>query len=167
MSLSRHTILLVEDDQNDSLLLQRTLSGLQLDKPLQTVTSGELAIAYLDGQQPFNDREQFPLPTLVFLDLKLPGLSGFEVLTWVRQHPRLTKTQVIVLTGSQKSLDVYRAYELGASSYLVKPVRPEDLAELARSLRLPWLALTEKNQPDTKPLVSHPLVGREVASEGI
>jgi two-component system response regulator len=78
------------------------------------------------------------------LDLKLPGLSGFEVLTWIRQHPKLNKTQVVVLTGSRKSLDVYRSYELGANSYLVKPVRPEDLRSLADSLKLPWLSLTEE-----------------------
>jgi CheY-like chemotaxis protein len=102
-----------------------------------------LAIAYLDGREQFADRAQYPVPTLIFLDLKLPGMSGFEVLTWVRQHCKLSRIQVVVLTGSRKSLDVYRAYELGASSYLVKPVQPDDIAGLAQSLKLPWLALTE------------------------
>lgn len=143
MSLTRHTILLVEDDASDSIILQRTLRGLSLAKPLQVVPSGEMAISYLDGNDPFVNRERHPLPTLIFLDLKLPGLSGFEVLTWIRQHPRLSKIQVVVLTGSRKSLDLYRAYELGANSYLVKPVKAEDLAGLAQSLNLPWLTLTE------------------------
>jgi CheY-like chemotaxis protein len=142
MSLARHTILLVEDDRNDVMLLQRVFSRLELARPLQVVPSGELAIAYLDGEPPFEDREQHAAPTLVFVDLKLPGLSGFEVLTWIRQHPRLTKMQVVVLTGSKRSLDVYRAFELGANSYLVKPVKSADLAGLAQSLKMPWLSLT-------------------------
>lgn len=144
MSLCRQTILLVEDDPADTRLLERTLSRLEGAKPIQALPNGELAIAYLEGQKPFGDRERYPIPSLVFLDLKLPGISGFEVLTWLRQQPRLSKTQVVVLTGSSKTLDVYRAYELGANSYLVKPVQPGDLAGLAQSLKLPWLVLTEQ-----------------------
>src|SRR5512138_2531815 len=131
MSLSRQTILLVEDDLDDARLLERSLSRWDGTKPIQVVPSGEQALAYLEGREPFADRERSPLPSLIFLDLKLPGISGFEVLTWLRQQPRLSKIQVVVLTGSSKTLDVYRAYELGANSYLVKPVRPEDLAGLA------------------------------------
>ncbi len=149
MSLSGETILLVEDDANDVAMLRRTFDQMKGPNSVQIVSSGELAIAYLEGQDSFADRAQYPLPTLIFLDLKLPGLSGFEVLTWLRQHARLSKTQVVVLTGSKKSLDVYRAYELGASSYLVKPVNPEDLSGLAQSLNLPWLALAA--QPTDAP----------------
>jgi CheY-like chemotaxis protein len=147
MSLTRETILLVEDDPSDTMLLKRTFERFDLGKPPQIVSSGELAVAYLDGRDRFANREEYPIPTLMFLDLKLPGLSGFEVLTWVRQQPRLGKIQIVVLTGSRKSLDVYRAYELGASSYLVKPVNPEDIARLAESLKLPWLALADQPRP--------------------
>lgn len=143
MSFAHDTILLIEDDPNDVILLQRTISRFSLGRPMQVVSSGMQAISYLDGQGAFADREQHPLPTLVFLDLKLPDLSGFEVLTWVRQQARLVRTRVVVLTGSRKSLDVYRAYELGASSYLVKPVQPADIVGLGQSLNLPWLALAK------------------------
>lgn len=153
MSLTQQTILVVEDDTNDILLLKRTFAQLAMAKPLQVVPNGEMALAYLDGKIPYADREVYPLPTIVFLDLKLPGMSGFEVLTWVRQQPRLGKTQVVVLTGSKKSLDVYRAYELGANSYLVKPVQREDLGNLAQSLNLPWLALAE-SRVATPPLAN-------------
>jgi CheY-like chemotaxis protein len=163
MSLARHTILLVEDESNDVMLLQRLFSRLELARPLQVVATGELAIAYLDGQSPFEDREQYPVPTLIFLDLKLPGLSGFEVLTWIRQHPRLAKAQVVVLTGSKKSLDVYRAFELGASSYLAKPVKVDDLAGLAKSLNLPWLTLADTVAPRSDRLLSTGQGGRPVA----
>ena len=143
MSLASEIILLVEDDPDDVLLLDRTFARFNLVKPVRNVPNGEEAIAYLDGRQQYANREQFPLPTLVFLDLKLPGILGLEVLTWIRRQPRFAKTQVVVLTGSRKSLDVYRAYELGASSYLVKPVQPEDLAALAQSLKLAWLAVAQ------------------------
>ncbi len=145
MSSAQHTILLVEDDPNDALLLQRTCQCLNLAKPLQIVSTGETAIAYLEGRDHFANREEFPLPTLMLLDLKLPGLSGFEVLTWVRQHPRWSKLQVVVLTGSRNSLDLYRAFELGANSYLAKPVTEEDILRLTESPGVPWLALAESH----------------------
>ena len=146
MSLARETVLIVEDDPSDALLLQRLLQRTTVATPPQVVQSGELAIAYLDGRVPFGNREQYPLPTVMFLDLKLPCLSGFEVLTWVRQQPRFERAQIVVMTGSRKSLDVYRAYELGASSYLVKPIRAEDISRLAEGLGLPWLALANAVQ---------------------
>jgi CheY-like chemotaxis protein len=163
MSLARETVLLVEDDPDDVLIMQRTFQRFRLPKPLQVLASGELAISYLDGRDQFADRQEYPLPTLMFLDLKLPGLSGFEVLTWIRQQARLSKVQVVVLTGSRKSLDVYRAYELGANSYLVKPVQPEDIAGLGQSLRLPWLALAEDPQRRREAVPGQ--LGREVAGQ--
>jgi CheY-like chemotaxis protein len=150
MSLGRETILLVEDDANDTLLLQRTFDQFSLAKQVQVVANGEQAIAYFDGRDPFAEREKHPLPTVVFLDLKLPGISGFEVLTWLRQQRRLNDVRVVVLTGSKKSLDVYRAYELGANSYLVKPVRADDIARLAKSLKLPWMALAEQTRAEIR-----------------
>jgi CheY-like chemotaxis protein len=152
MSLGRETILLVEDDANDTLLLQRTFDQFNLAKQVQVVANGEQAIAYFDGRDPFAEREKHPLPTVVFLDLKLPGISGFEVLTWLRQQRRLNDVRVVVLTGSKKSLDVYRAYELGANSYLVKPVRADDIARLAKSLKLPWMALAEQTRAEIRPV---------------
>jgi CheY-like chemotaxis protein len=140
MSVARQTILLVEDDPNDILLFQRVFGRAYPTKPVQAASNGEEAVAYLEGQGSFADRRQYPIPALVFLDLKLPGISGFEVLTWVRQQPRLKRLQVVVLTGSPLTIDIYRAYELGANSYLVKPVTPETLAGLAKSLKISWLA---------------------------
>lgn len=143
MILGSETILLVEDDANDKVLLQKTFEEFDLTRQVQAVPTGEDAIAFLQGKHPYL-RGHHPLPTVVFLDLKLPRISGFEVLTWLRQQPQLNDIRVVVLTGSKKSLDVYRAYELGANSYLVKPVRAEDIARLAESLKLPWLALAEQ-----------------------
>jgi CheY-like chemotaxis protein len=139
MTFARQTILLVEDDQNDVLLFQRAFDQNSPGKSIQVASTGESALAYLDGQGQFEDRRLYPLPALLFLDLKLPGMSGFEVLTWTRQQPRLKRMQIVVLTGSPLTIDIYRAYELGADSYLVKPVGHVGLDGLAKSLKLPWL----------------------------
>jgi CheY-like chemotaxis protein len=139
MTLARQTILLVEDDHNDVLLFQRAFDQSSQGKSIQVASNGESAVAYLDGQGQFADRRLYPLPSLLFLDLKLPGMSGFEVLTWTRQQPRLKRVQIVVLTGSPLTIDIYRAYELGANSYLVKPVGLDALDGLAKSLKLPWL----------------------------
>lgn len=136
-------VLLVEDDPNDILLLQRAFGKAQLTAPLQ-VNDGEEAIAYLAGQGSYADRAQHPLPQLVLLDLKLPRKSGLDVLRWLRQQPVLQRLPVVVLTSSRESSDVNRAYELGANSYLVKPVRSQDLVDMIKTLDLYWLLLNEK-----------------------
>lgn len=139
-SLSK-TILVVEDDQNDLLFLERALKRTNFNKPLQVVTHGDSAIEYLEGTGAYRDRELHPMPNLVLLDLKLPGKSGFEVLTWMRRQPRFKKLRITVLTGSSLTIDVYRAYEMGADSYLVKPVTTEKLAEMIQRLKLRWLRI--------------------------
>jgi len=157
MSPSRQAILLVEDRSDDVLLLQRVLKQASLGRPFNIVSSGEEAIAYLDGQGEYADRRAFPSPTLIFLDLKLPGISGFEVLTWIRQQPRLDRLQIIVLTGSRHTIDVYRAYELGANSYLAKPVDLPRLTDVIHSLNLNRLSFVEAPQAMT-PAKSTPVL---------
>jgi CheY-like chemotaxis protein len=112
--------------------------------PLQVVGDGERALDYLEGRDDYADRTAFPLPTLVLLDLKLPRRSGFEVLEALRAHPVLGKVIVVVLTSSNESVDIDRAYRLGANSYLVKPISPEAMSELVQALSLYWLV---KNEP--------------------
>jgi CheY-like chemotaxis protein len=126
----------VEDDPNDVLLTQRAFRRANIVNPLQVVQDGEVAVLYLDGQG--------PLPTLMLLDLKLPRLSGLEVLEWLEQQPELKRLPVVVLTSSRENADVNRAYDLGANSYLVKPVAFNNLLEMVRSLNEYWLILNEK-----------------------
>lgn len=140
VSLSK-TILVVEDDRNDLLLLERAFRQTNFNQPLQVVTHGDSAIEYLEGVGAYRDRKRHPIPNLVLLDLKLPGKSGFEVLTWIRRQARFKKLRLTVLTGSSLTIDVYRAYEMGADSYLVKPVTTEKLAEMIQRLRLRWLRI--------------------------
>lgn len=139
-----HTFLLVEDDPNDVTLIRRAFRKCGIATALQVVSDGDAAIAYLSGQGAFADRDQYPLPVLVLLDLKLPRTSGLEVLAWRREQEGLRRIPVVVLTSSRLAPDVNSAYDLGANSYLVKPVSPEGLQEIVRALNLYWLALNEK-----------------------
>ena len=139
-----YTILLVEDDPNDVLLIQRAFRKSDVVNPIQVVGDGEEAIAYLSGRGPYADRERYPLPVLLLLDLKLPRKSGFEVLEWLRQQPGLKRLPVAVLTSSAETPDINRAYDLGANSYLVKPVRFEGLLRMVQTLNLYWLIINEK-----------------------
>lgn len=137
------TVLLAEDDPNDVLLLQRALRRLNNTCTLQVVEDGEAAIAYLAGQTPYSDRDRFPLPALLLLDLKLPRRTGHEVLAWLRQEPGLKRLPVVMLTSSRETEDVNRAYDLGVNSYLVKPVGSDALLDLLRTLHRYWLRLNE------------------------
>ena len=136
-------ILLVEDGEDDILLMQRAFAKTQLANPVQVATDGDQAIAYLSGAREFADRDTYPLPVLVLLDLKLPRRSGLEVLEWIRAQPGLRRLPVAMLTSSKESADINRAYDLGANAYLVKPVNFESLMEVVKALKLFWLILNE------------------------
>ena len=123
-------ILVVEDNENDALLIRRSLTNSGIPNPRHFVKNGDQAINYLVGVGPYSNREQFPLPALVLLDLKLPGMDGFEVLKWIRAHPHFKYLRVVVLTSSNHIRDVTEAYELGANSFLVKPLEFENMASL-------------------------------------
>ena len=93
-------ILLAEDDDNDAFFIVRAFQKRQILNPLQRVKDGEEAITYLKGEGKFADRKQFPLPLLMVMDLKMPRLSGFEVIAWVRQQPVIKRLPIVVLTSS-------------------------------------------------------------------
>jgi CheY-like chemotaxis protein len=144
MNPGGQVILVVEDDPNDLLLIQRAFGKARILNPLQSVGNGDDAVAYLAGEGPYADREQHPFPVLVLLDLKLPRRSGLEVLQWIRAQAGLKRLPVVVLTSSKEATDVNRAYDLGANSYLVKPVGFDSLLELVKSLEVYWLILNQK-----------------------
>lgn len=136
--LENEYILLVDDDSNDVLLIQRAFQKAGLKDTLKVTRDGQQAIDYLKGQGHYADRSRFPLPFLVLLDLKMPGTSGFEVLHWVRSQPDLRRLLVVVLTSSNLQADVDRAYELGANSYLVKPVEFEEMVNMIKRFEAYW-----------------------------
>jgi CheY-like chemotaxis protein len=141
--MSKKRILIAEDDASDVYLLQRAFSAAQIPASLHVVRDGQEAIDYLEGRAAFSDRNTHPLPDLMLLDLKMPRMNGFDVLNWVRQRPGLKRLPVTVLTSSDQAVDINRAYDLGANSYLVKPHGTNELAELIRRVQQYWL---ESNQ---------------------
>jgi CheY-like chemotaxis protein len=130
---NRQTILLVEDDEDDVLLMQTAFREADVPNPLRVVGDGEQAIAYLQGEGSYGDRRQYPLPVVILLDLNMPKKSGLEVLEWLRKQPGLRRTTVHILTASSRSVDVTRAFDLGANAYLVKPSKLQALFEMVRT----------------------------------
>ena len=124
-------ILLAEDEPNDALLIERALLRADIHNPVMVVRDGQEAIDYLEGIGPFADREQFPLPTLALLDIKMPKKNGLEVLEWVRHNGSggLKLMPVIIMSSSSIQEDIDRAYQLGVNAYLVKPTAFDKLVE--------------------------------------
>ena len=121
------TILLVEDDENDVVLVTRAFKLTGLPNQLQVVENGEQAIAYLQGEDEYSDREKYPLPMLVIMDIKMPLKNGFEVLEWMRSHKVTKEVPVVMLSSSSHEKDIENAERLGATAYLIKPVHFKDL----------------------------------------
>jgi CheY-like chemotaxis protein len=135
IALQYKTILVVDDESSDWFLTQRAFSHLNQKFALQLVTTAEEAVRYLEGQEPYQDREQYPLPVLVMLDLRLPGMSGLDLLRWIRQQPYLQGLSVIALTAFGNR-ELPRAYDLGVDFYLLKPITTHSLAEVLYGLGL-------------------------------
>jgi CheY-like chemotaxis protein len=141
----KHTVLLVEDSTADILLMQRVFRQENLSKiALQIVRDGDAAVSYLSGEGEYADRERYPLPMLILLDLKLPRRSGHEILAWLRQQPELKRLPVVILTSSRETLDINQAYDSGVNSYLVKPTGLTALLEMMKSVNLYWLLTNEQ-----------------------
>jgi CheY-like chemotaxis protein len=134
----QQTILLVENSEDDISFVTHACRAAHFKPSLQTVNNGEEAIAYLKGESIYANRDKFPLPAVILVDLKMPKMDGFEVLAWVRAQRELRRLPVIILTSSARAEDVERAFDLGASSYLVKPASMAALTAMICCLR-DWL----------------------------
>ncbi len=146
--------LLIEDNEDDVALIRRSFLKGNILNPLQVTRTGDEAIAYLKGEGVYANRAEYPLPALVLLDLKMPGKDGFEVLAWIRQQPTLRALRVVVLTSSNEMRDVNRAYQLGANSFLLKPVDFERFVDISQALAGYWLWMNkapEVERPQLKP----------------
>jgi two-component system response regulator len=137
-------ILLVEDNPNDEALTLRALKKNDVRNEIVVVRDGVEALDWLFGLGSHADRDASVLPQVVLLDLKLPKLSGLEVLRAMRAHPRTKRLPVVLLTSSKEDQDVFAAYDLGANSYVRKPVAFADFAEAIRQVGLYWLSLNEE-----------------------
>jgi CheY-like chemotaxis protein len=132
------TILVAEDDARDALLLKVALDQAELTVPVNFVSDGVEVMNYLRGVPPFDDRATYPLPDLLVLDLKMPRMDGFEVLTWLRQQPGSERITVAVLSGTTWPADIQRAYALGADFCLNKLFGFRQLVDVVVRMEEKW-----------------------------
>jgi len=135
----RDMVLIVDDDENDLVFVRFAFEQVQVSNPIQTLHDGIEAIDYLRGEGRYSDRQKYPLPCLMLLDLKMPRCDGFEVLAWRQRQAGLQYFPVVVFTSSSQQRDIQRAMELGATAYAVKPAQLEYLVAMARELQSKWL----------------------------
>jgi two-component system response regulator len=139
-------ILLVEDNPDDVLLTQRAFRKSGIANRLVVARDGAEALDYLFASGQWEGRDRETDPVVVLLDLKLPKIDGLEVLRRLRSEPRTRLTPVVILTSSVEEMDLVRGYNLGANSYIHKPVDFDQFIEAAKILELYWLVLNELPQ---------------------
>jgi CheY-like chemotaxis protein len=137
------SILMADDDEDDQLLAREALAENRLANPIHFVTDGEQLLAFLRNRAPYEDREAYPRPGLILLDLNMPRMDGREALREIKADPDLRSIPIVVLTTSKAEEDILRSYDLGANSYITKPVSFEGLIEVMRSLGGYWLGIVQ------------------------
>ena len=140
---SNKAILLVEDNPDDQVLLKRAMKKNHLANEIVVANDGVEALDYLFGTGTFEGRDTSAQPELVLLDLKLPKMDGHDVLRAMRADPRTKYIPVVVLTSSVEEADMIRSYDLGANSFVQKPIDFEEFVEAAAKLGLYWLVLNK------------------------
>lgn len=131
-------ILMADDDEDDRLLAEDAIEESPLENPIYFVENGQQLLDYLRGKGKYADREAYPMPGLVLLDLNMPGMDGSTALAEIRNDPNLRHTPVVVLTTSNSHIDVLQTYKLGANSFITKPVEFDDLVMVLESLGRYW-----------------------------
>jgi CheY-like chemotaxis protein len=125
-------ILIAEDDENDSIILERVLRRVGFKNPFHFCRDGTEVIGYLRAEPPYVDRIAFPFPRILITDLKMPKMGGLEILRWLHSHPECNVIPKVVLTASRQESDVHEAYKWGVNSYIVKPGGYEQLTQIMR-----------------------------------
>jgi len=137
------SVLLAEDDENDVSFLKRAFGHAEITNPLHVASDGQVAIDYLSGAGEFSDRNAYPLPGLLLLDLKMPRKTGMDVLRWIRSQANLRSLPVIMLTSSVHPQEIAAAYETGANAFVTKPSGTPERTELARLIKGFWLSFNQ------------------------
>ena len=133
------TILIVDDDENDIFFVKRAFTEINVHCTFQMLKNGQEVIDYLSGHGEYANREKHPLPIMILMDLKMPIMDGFEVLTWLRSRPGLKVIPAVVFSSSDLPTDITRAYELGANSFMTKSVTYDGLLLKLQTLSRYWL----------------------------
>jgi CheY-like chemotaxis protein len=141
MDFEPSNILLVEDEEAHAELTKRAIRKAGNANRIDIVSNGEEALDYLFNHKNFADKDKYPVPGLILLDIKLPGIDGIEVLQRVKEDPRLKRIPVIMLTTSEREEDIVRSYQHYANSYLTKPVGFKEFEEKIRQLDYYWMIL--------------------------
>ncbi|MCF7858655.1 MAG: response regulator [Candidatus Cloacimonetes bacterium] len=134
-------ILLVEDNKMDIALTLDAFKVIRLSNLVRVVRNGEETIDYLTGAGKYTDRDEYPLPGLILLDLKLPKVSGIEVLKFIKTTPVIKRIPTIILTSSNDESNRIKTYDLGINSYLVKPVTFEGFIKIVNKISDYWITL--------------------------
>jgi len=150
MESGLYTILILEDDPNDVILLKRALQKNNIRNPIQVLSDGAEGVKYLSGKEEYADRTLHPFPKFIIMDLKMPRMGGLEVLEWLREHPQYRVIPTLVLSSSKLPVDILTAYKLGANSYMVKPGNFEELQTMIRNVYEYW-SLCTKPEPGDLP----------------
>ena len=130
-------VVIVDDEPTDAMFAEAVMDELQPAFPVQIIDSAEDFIAYLKGEGLYQDRERYPYPGLVLLDLKMPGMDGFAVLEWIKENPLHGDVPIVALSGfANMAGQVTRAYQLGAHSFLPKPVQLQDVRSILSLLKV-------------------------------
>jgi CheY-like chemotaxis protein len=135
-------VLLVDDEPDDALFVRKGLLVVRPDARLVVVGDGVHAVNYLEGKQPYSERLLFPFPNLILLDLRLPMMSGLQVLKWIRQRAEFASMPVVVLTASLDKRDRTACEHLGANDYVLKPLGLENMRTAIREITNRWLGPT-------------------------
>ena len=125
------TFLLVDDNENDAFLVRRAFLKAGLLNTFCDVRSVDAAKRFLNGEAEFSDRTQYPYPSIVFLDLRMPGVSGLELLRWIKRHPQHKHLRVVMLTGTTSPRDQLEALSSGADGWLSKGSHFEQLVQIS------------------------------------
>jgi two-component system response regulator len=131
-------ILVAEDEEPDAERLEQAFRKAGVINPFVHVTDGSEAIRYLEGAGPYADRRKCPVPIALILDLKMPGINGFEVLQWCRAQPQFRELLVVVLSGHHELRELTKAYQLGANTFLPKPASDADIQHLVWAFPNAW-----------------------------
>lgn len=139
MKKYHETILVVEGDADERMLMERAFRKLGIESPIQLVGSGDEAIAYMKGEGRYADRREYAYPSFVLTELRMAHGDGFAVLAFLKRNPEWAVIPTVVLSASVSPEDIKKAYQLGASSFHIKPISNDDLVKLFSTIHEYWM----------------------------